>query len=211
MDNYFGNQGSPVWFMGDSPPEKWKDRLLYPLDPKHPTRHSIWTPIENYCQRRLYEKAALRLDTDKFFIMNAVENASEKPAKREDWGALEGRIGVLKKQMAKYRPVVVLTFGSFAFELLRRVTDEEPQSIRQWGCREMGEEFVRRLDAWRGEKTNILPLLHVTISRGKFLDAHRLYCGESGYKNYFEYVGEKISELFMEKLAAHDLWSERRT
>ena len=71
MKNSAGDPGFPIWLIGDSPPEKWADKLDSPLDPKHPARHNIWTSIADSMQDRLYRKGRLRLDTSRLYIRNA--------------------------------------------------------------------------------------------------------------------------------------------
>ena len=42
----------PIWLIGDSNPKNWENRLSYPLDARHPARHSIWTPVLDAMQDR---------------------------------------------------------------------------------------------------------------------------------------------------------------
>jgi integrase len=54
MNDFIGDPEFPVWLIGDSPPEKWMDKLDYPLDMKHPARHNIWTSVADQMQDRLF-------------------------------------------------------------------------------------------------------------------------------------------------------------
>lgn len=45
-------------------------------------------------------------------------------------------------------------------------------------------------------KVNLVPLLHISISYGRFLESHRDFCGGDG-KNYFELVGARIGDLLI--------------
>ena len=67
-----GKQNFPIWLIGDSPPQNWEHDLNHPLDERHPTRHSIWTPIENVIQRLLYNWKNTRLLSENIYIINAI-------------------------------------------------------------------------------------------------------------------------------------------
>jgi hypothetical protein len=70
----------PVWLLADSPPKVWAERLEYPLDARHPTRHSIWTPICDVIQRYVYaDQRRLRFNDQKVVIHNAIGEASYNP------------------------------------------------------------------------------------------------------------------------------------
>jgi hypothetical protein len=43
---------------------------------------------------------------------------------------------------------------------------------------------------------NVLPLLHASIARGKFLHCHEKFSG--GNKDYFQSVGEKLARVLVE-------------
>ncbi|MFC1981321.1 hypothetical protein ACFLVN_03660 [Chloroflexota bacterium] len=75
MKDFAGDPKFPTWLIGDSPPEKWADRLDTPLDPRHPARHSIWTSVADSMQDKLYRDGNRRLDTSEPYI----RNASDKP------------------------------------------------------------------------------------------------------------------------------------
>ena len=49
-------------------------------------------------------------------------------------------------------------------------------------------------------QVNVVPLLHVSIARGRFLYSHRYFVGGEGDSepNYFDYVGRKLAEVFLQ-------------
>jgi hypothetical protein len=55
--------------------------------------------------------------------------------------------------------------------------------------------------------TNILPLLHATIARGKFIQSHNYFCDQEG-GNYFDFVGNHIAETLLLHRAALNIWIE---
>jgi hypothetical protein len=200
VNDAFGPVESPVWLIADSQPAKWAEKLEHPLDPRHPTRHSIWTPIENYIQEALFRKSKSRVDVDAFYITNAINDASLKPGRLEDWDKLDDRIEKVRELIEGNRPRMILTFGSFSFELLRRAKTETPRNPTYWTCHRLGEEFSRRAKSWDDECPNLLPLLHATIARGRFLEAHKLFCGNRQHNpNYFSYVGYELANILSTK------------
>ena len=142
MKKYSGEEGFPIWIVGDSPPDAWKNKLDEPLDYRHPTRHSIWTPIENMIQSNLYHSGKMRLLAEKIYIFNAVESSGDKPKRLEEWINLEERISKLEELVRERKPVIVLTLGSFSFELFRRILRiGGKRSQSYWKCKRMGQEF----------------------------------------------------------------------
>lgn len=77
MKRTHGLPNSAIWLLADSNPVAWQDVLAVPLDRRFPTRHNIWTPIEQVIQRHLFHECKSRL-ADKFFIRNAVEDPRHK-------------------------------------------------------------------------------------------------------------------------------------
>jgi len=213
MKSYTGNPKFPVWLVADSEPKKWHEMLLTPLDPRHPARHNIWTSVLEYLQEALYKQERRRFDTERLYITNAVTNPDAKPEGiRLNWSQqLQEKIGLLRTSLLHLNPKVVLTFGAFAFEFVRRAGSEEPvYPYSHWGTAQLGNEFKKRIASYNASNTNVLPLLHVSISRGRFLESHKYFVGEEakGLPNYFEYVGGKLAELFLQRLALEPIWVE---
>lgn len=46
MERNHGSERSAIWLLADSNPITWQEEPEGPLDRRHPTRHNIWTPIE---------------------------------------------------------------------------------------------------------------------------------------------------------------------
>lgn len=205
-----GDRGFPIWLVGDSPPSQWEDSLDVPLDPRHPARHSIWTPIESTLQEEIYKSTQQRLNTRDIFTINAIDSAEKRPLNKEGWSNLEQRIKYLDKLFSNNTKIII-TFGSFAFEMFRRITnhleEKELRAESYWTCKRLGEQFRQTLDNWNHKRPNVLPLLHVSIARGKFLDAHRLYCPAGSSKpNYFEYVGRKLGKKLITEYRDLNIW-----
>ena len=203
-----GSPSVPIWLIADSSPSPWEKDLEIPLDPRHPTRHNIWTPILDGMQSRVFHASGRRIDTDKLYIRNAVHHAKEKPRyTARDWPPECGReIVTLRSLIEQHKPKLVLTFGAFAFEFARRVLDERPiRSTKHWGTGKLGGEFRQRVEGFSALETELLPLLHVSIARGRFLESHR-YFTDMERGNYFEYVAEKLATLLLTHDRTFSIW-----
>ena len=204
MKECAGNPEFPIWLIGDSPPEAWADKLDTPLDPRHPARHSIWTSVADTMQDRLYCMSRRRLDTSRLYIRNAMSKPLTERGLSEFLRLSEE---FLKGLLTDYKPSILLTFGVSAFMIALLAAGESPQRIYDT-TKLLGEQFRQRIEQYNHHGVNIIPLLHVSISRGKFLEAHRDFVGANGQPppNYFEYVGIRLADLLLEKLSDKTIW-----
>ena len=141
MKRESGSRCFPIWLIGDSAPETWEAQLAGPLDPRHPARHNIWTPILEGMQSRLFSSIRSRLDTNDLYIRNAVHSAGKKPDGRAiEWSPqLKEEMRELGRLLAAYSPRLVLSFGAFAFEFARRSCDEDPKrAFGYWSTELLG-------------------------------------------------------------------------
>lgn len=205
-----GDPSFPIWLLGDSNPAQWENVLDTPLDPRHPARHSIWTPVLERIQDDVYRLCGARLDTSSLYVRNAVADASTKPGgARAEWGPVTAEVVALRDLLDRYRPHLVLSFGAFSFEFTRRALGEElPRAFSYWGARRLGDEFRARSRGLEPGRIHLLPLLHVSIARGRFVQSHEYFCGEAG-ANYFEYVGNAIGDSLVRHRRELPVWIER--
>ena len=203
-----GDPTFPIWLLGDSNPVNWQDSLAHPLDPRHPARHNIWTAVLDPLQDRVFRARGLRLDSSRLYIRNAVEDPSERPSATDTaWPpATVLRIADLASRLDKYRPFVVFSFGSFSFEGGRRALSELPhRRPLYWNTRRLGAEFRERVDGFSSDRVNLLPLLHVSIARGRFLQSHAAYT-EQPDANYFAYVANSLAPVLLDTLGHLPIW-----
>lgn len=198
MKDFAGDPEFPIWLIGDSPPEMFMDKLDTPLDPRHPARHSIWTSVADPMQDRLFRQGKLRLDTSRLYIRNAMQNLGEE---------IELSGLRLKELIDRHGPSIVLTFGASAFMVALSALGEVPQKPYKI-TRLLGEQFRSRIEKYEDSKTNVIPLLHVSIARGKFLEGHRDFVGSYGQApaNYFDYAGTKLADLLLAKFHDKPVW-----
>jgi len=202
MKDFTGNPEFPIWLIGDSPPEAWADKLDTPLDPRHPARHSIWTSVADSMQDRLYRRGKLRLDTSRLYIRNAVDQAWKIPYTMD-------QIRPLREAINTNKPRIILTFGISAFFAGLQATDD-PNLAFGKTTKFLGEQFRLRIERYDDHKVNVIPLLHASIARGRFLESHRDFVGTYGSTppNYFDYVGTKLADLLIAKLSDKSIWIE---
>lgn len=206
MKNFSGEPRFPIWLIGDSPPEKWANKLNFPLDVKHPARHNIWTSIADSMQDRLFRQSRMRLDTSRLYVRNAIDRPFTKSMTR---GEMQSAQKILSKLIGIHKPKLILTFGVFAFMTTLTASGEMPQKFFKT-TKLLGEQFRSRVKNYDESKVNVIPLLHVSIARGRFLEAHRDFVGtdEKERLNYFNYVGEKLAALLLTNFSDKPIWIE---
>lgn len=206
MTREIGDPACPLWLLGDSNPTAWEDKLESPLDPRHPARHSIVTPILDGVQDGLYRACGRRIETRGLYIRNAVTAADSKPGGAEElWDeGVYGQVVELRNLLEAKTPPIVLTFGAFSFEFARRAIGLEPAwRYGHWGTDELGKAFRAAIKQFDPDRINVFPLLHITIARGRFLQAHEYFTRIKG-GNYFEFVSHQLAD----RLRAH--WDSPR-
>lgn len=205
-----GDRNSEIWLLGDSNPKNWQAILETPFDPRHPARHSIWTPVLEAIQDRVFRECRSRVDTSSIYVRNAIEDPANKPSSRNiEWGTgVEKEVQEFQEIVRKHSPKILLSFGAFSFEFARRALDQEPKrSYGYWGARRLGHEFRQRIRQFDLNATNLLPLLHVSIARGRFIQSHEYFCDQKG-ANYFEFVGNHIAQRLIEHRDKLRVWIE---
>jgi uracil-DNA glycosylase len=194
---------SPIWLIGDSPSAKHQHKNLEPLDRRHPSRHTVWTPILDVVQRHLFVEHGCRLDDSKLFIRNAVIHPGHKlKISRE----IEAEIAELGGLLERHKPFLVLCFGRFAFECARRAQGEEKLSPQKWTIETLSQEFGERILKVRLDSVTLLPLLHQSIAL-QFSKCNTNFSGGGG--NYFEYTGREIAKVLIANrphLSLDKLW-----
>ena len=208
MDRDSGSTSFPIWLIADSCPPNWADDLREPLDPRHPARHNIWTPILDGIQGHVFSATRGRIDTADLYVRNAVHDADDKPPYRSpEWPPhLAAEARRLSSLVARHRPKLLLTFGAFACEFTRRSLDRgQPRATSHWTSIALGEEFRRGVETFDSRRTVILPMLHVSIARGHFLKSHRNFTGQD-QGNYFDYVACKIAGLLLAHRDEFAIW-----
>jgi hypothetical protein len=205
-----GIETSPIWLIGDSDPKNWTSPdLEFVFDDRHPTIHNIWTSIMYKIQKKVYKAKAKLIADEQFYIRNAIEDTTMKPGQDDRlWNVsivghdksdyLKTRMDNIKKIINKNDPKMIITFGAFSFEFIRRCYGLEEYPFGTWGAKKLRKEFIKSIT----NKEKIIPLLHRSISMGHFLSSHRQFSHDTNENNingnYFEYVSEKLYIRMME-------------
>jgi hypothetical protein len=203
-----GNKSFPIWLLGDSNPKEWEDRLKTPFDPRHSARHNIWTSIADVVQERVFRAGRRRIDTSALYIRNAIEKAKDKPRGRDvDWpDDVNAEVLALSLLLKEHKPVFLFTFGAFSYEFARRALGQEPKRrFDYWGAKTLGQAFRERLAFFDVLAINVFPLLHISISAGKFLASHNQFC-ERVEANYFEDVASELARIILAHADALPVW-----
>lgn len=208
MSLRYGEPGNPIWLIGDSNP-KDEGNLAHPLDPRHPTRHNIWTPILDVIQEKVYPRRLLAFgygqDAGALYIQNAVI----KPDERNDAVLIEDRIKSLRERYMQHAPLLVLSFGAFAFEVCRAAIEQNEATgemvIRQARNRkvtDLAAEFNKRVNV---PECSLLPLLHQSVARS-FDHAHKKFSDQQHGSNYFLYAGQAIARRLLHQHSSASIW-----
>jgi len=179
------------------------DKLDFPLDAKHPARHNIWTSILDSLQDKLFRQKKRRFNTSRLYIRNALDIPLAISTPEQQLQAREK----LSNLINKYKPQIVLTLGVYAF-LSTSLATGQPFQTPPNTTKLLGQQFRSSINNYSGRQTNVIPLLHVSIARGKFLEAHRYFIGDDSeeHDNYFNYVGEKLADLLLNSFSNEQIW-----
>lgn len=199
-----GNPEAPIWLIGDSAPER--EQVRFPLDPRHPTRHTIWTPVLEAAQDVLFGHGQFRprrLSPHGFHVRNAVRTAACK-SNHESVGT---SMAELRALYGSFRPRTIITFGSFAFQFtVTAVESDMPCSnfrAKSMSVRQIRSEFDARAQS---EEKVVVPLLHQIVGLQP-QKSHEPYLVD-GTDNYFEYVGRHLAHRFLRMHAGDPCWRE---
>jgi hypothetical protein len=191
MEKSVGKETSKIWLIGDSPSESCKNKVNLPLDPRHSTIHSIWTPIHHHINDCLFN-SGLRLRDSSLFIRNALAEAGSVTEKDKN---------DLDINFQKYKPIIVITFGYKAFTTVYNVVNKEKVSCKSKQSPFLGNHFELAIKNFDERNINVFPLLHASVARGKFIETQAGFCNimkdeyKDAEKYYFRYVGRELGEL----------------
>jgi hypothetical protein len=202
-----GCPANPIWLIGDSNPPDEKG-VRYPLDPRHPTRHSIWTPILEVIQDTVYPRRLLASGHGSGTGALYVRNAVRKPIDRLQAEEVTAQVEALRMLAARHQPVLILSFGRFAFHLCQKALEGDQNAVdapmlNKWGTtsvRMLQQEFAARVADGR----TLVPLLHQTVALS-FNHAHDTFC-DADADNYFAYTGREIGRRLMLRHQNAPVW-----
>lgn len=195
----------------DNVEREWGDRT-YPiwllLNPKHPSvRHNIWTPVLAEVQDKIYREIQNRIDTSQIYIRNVISDGSIVPNTLNWWGSeVSKEIELCREIVLEYKPKIIISFGAFPYEFIRRVNKMKPEKgPKAWGNSNLEDEFQRSIENFDINKTNKIPLLRRMFVSSKIVRDQANYV-RPDIENYFRYTGTKIAEKIIEHKASFNIW-----
>lgn len=183
-----GERTFPIWLL---------------FNPKHPVvRHYIWALVLAEIQDKLYRELHTRIDTTNIYIRNAVRDSTIVPNTVTWWDAeLTTEIALFREIVTEHQPKILISFGSFPFEFVRRVYEIKPEKgPKYWCTSNLGDEFGKSIEDFDVNKTNRIPLLRRVVESDKFIEDQR------HFENYYHYVGTKIAEKIIENKDNLNIW-----
>lgn len=205
-----GNKNFPIWILSDMEPSYLEENLKGPFDYRHPARHIVCTSVLNVIQHHIYKSIQKRLDEDSFCYCTTIPEKVEKPKINDViWeNGIYDDIAALKKEIDTYRPAVILSFGAFTYELLRRTQENNTaRSYGSWTPSELGGEFKACVNEFDINAVNFFPLLDRSIVGWRFLESHEQFVGKKN-ADYFHYSGREIARLLVTYQDELDVWME---
>lgn len=188
MKREWGERTFPIWLL---------------INPKHPVvLHYIWKLVLAEIQNRLFRELQTRMDASKIYIRNAVSDSRIVPNTVRWWDAeLCAEIIQFREIIAENQPKMLISFGAFPFEFVRRVYSIKPEKgPKYWCTSNLGDEFRKSIENFDINHTNRIPLLRRVTERNKFMG------NNADYEDYYQYVGTKIAETIIANKNCLNIW-----
>ncbi|SDH69326.1 hypothetical protein [Desulfosporosinus hippei] len=184
--------------------------ITYPIwlliNPKYPTVvNDIWRHVLDEIQDHVYRKINSRIDTSNIYIRSVVSDCGIVPNTLNWWGKeVATEIKLFREILLEYQPKILVTFGGFPYEFVRRVFEVKPEKgPKYWSANKIKNEFDRSIKTFDVNNTNLIPLLRrVTIERNDRYDCF----SSNEIEDYFQQVGKKISEIIIRDKNSLKIW-----
>jgi len=123
------------------------------------------------------------------------------------WGReVADEIELFREIARVYKPKMLISFGAFPFEFLRRACEIEPQKgPKAWGTAILRNEFEKSIENFDINSINRIPILRRVVNsenQRENLD----FMSRTERETYFQHVGTKIAEKIIENKDALDIW-----
>lgn len=188
-----GEKTYPIWLL---------------VNPKYPgVVSSVWRPVLDEIQDKVYRELHTRIDTKNIYIRSAVSDCGIVPDTLNWWGnEVSAEINKFRELIMDYKPKLLISFGAFTFEFMRRVSEIKPdKGPKYWSAPVLNDEFRASLDMFDVNKTNIIPLLRRVIESNEFIETQGHF-SQSDSEKYFQYVGTKVAEKIIKNRSILDIW-----
>ena len=194
-----GNKAFPIWLL---------------VNPKYTAvRYDIWRPVLDVIQDKVYRELHTRIDTTNIYFRSAVSNGGIVPNTLNWWGReVAKEIDLFREIVLEYKPKMLISFGAFPFEFMRRVYEIKPEKgPKAWGTSLLRDEFERSMENFDINDTNRIPLLRRVVTSDNQRENQREslnFMSRTERESYFHHIGTKIAEKIIEHKATLNIWIE---
>jgi hypothetical protein len=174
------------------------------INPKYPSvLRKIWTPVLFEIQEKVYRDLHKSIDISEIYTRYVVKDKKLVPNTLNWWdNEVIKEMEYIRGLISEYRPKLLISFGSFPFEYLRRVCKITPKKgPKYWSNKNISDEFIMAIENFDISKTNLIPLLRNVNFNGKFIEDIG-----NNKENYFHIVGTKIAEKLIENKDSLNIW-----
>ena len=188
-----GERSYPIWLL---------------VNPKYPAVvYGIWRHVLDEIQDKVYREIQTRIDTTNIYIRSAVVDCGIVPNTLNWWGnEVSAEIKLFRELILEYNPKMLISFGAFAFEFMRRVYEIKPEKgPKYWSASVLKDAFDMSMEKFDVSNTNMIPLLRRVIESDKSIETES-YFSQSDSEKYFHYVGAKIAEKIIENKTNLNIW-----
>lgn len=188
-----GERSYPIWLL---------------LNPKYPAVvYSVWRHVLVEIQEKVYREIRTRIDTTNIYIRSAVSDCGIVPNTLNWWGnEVVSEIELFREIVLQDKPKIIVSFGAFAFEFMRRVCEINPRKgPNYWSASVLNNEFEKSIQKFDVNHVNMIPLLRRIIDSDKFIE-NQNYFTRNESEEYFHYVGIKIAEKIIENKDKLNIW-----
>lgn len=193
LERDLGNINSPIWLL---------------INPKYPTViNEIWRHVLDEIQDKVYRAIESRIDNNNIYIRSVVSDCGIVPNSLNWWSKeVAVEIKLLRELILEYDPKMLISFGGFPFEFLRRVFEIKPQKgPRYWSAAIIEDEFDKSLKKFDMNHANIIPLVRRVGSRERLIEKNNCF-SSNDKEEYFLYAGAQISEKLIQHKESLKIW-----
>lgn len=190
-----GKKTYPIWLL---------------VNPKYTVvRYDIWRPVLDEIQDKVYRELHTRIDTTNIYFRCAVKNSEIVPNTLNWWGKeVAKEIDLFREIVLEYKPKMLISFGAFPYEFVRRVCNIKPEKgPKAWSTSILRGEFESSMDNFNINCTNRIPLLRRVVTGDNQRD-NLNFVSLTEREAYFHHVGTKIAEKIIENKDNLNIWIE---
>ncbi len=188
-----GHKTFPIWLL---------------TNPKYPdVINDIWRSVLDEIQDKVYREIQARIDTTNIYIRSVVGDCGIVPNTLNWWGKeVVDEIRVFRQILLEHNPKMLISFGAFPYEFLRRVSDMKPdKGPKYWRSSILRDEFDRSVENFNVNQSNRMPLLRRVIESDKYQETRDDF-RPTDKDQYFKHVGSKLSSLIIQNVDHFNIW-----